>query len=95
LRASGLLGKVAYDAGAYTRNQRNHKGASTTVDPGIALEQLTLSLDLSDTLVVGISATALFDLAEADQLFRERYSQDPDTAIEAYRMHMLAHSAGK
>lgn len=48
-----------------------------------------MSLNLSDTLVVGISATALFDLKEADQVFREKYKQDKDTAIAEYRKYML------
>jgi len=44
-----------------------------------------MSLDLSRTLVVGISSTALFDLEEADRLFRELKEEDPDEAIERYR----------
>jgi 5'-nucleotidase len=48
-----------------------------------------MPLNLSDTLVVGISATALFDLKEADKVFREKYSQDKDTAIAEYRKYML------
>jgi 5'-nucleotidase len=48
-----------------------------------------MPLDLSDTLVVGISSTALFDLREADAAFRKMKSTDPDSAIEAYRKYML------
>ena len=48
-----------------------------------------MSLNLSDTLVIGISATALFDLKEADKVFREKFSQDKDTAITEYRKYML------
>lgn len=48
-----------------------------------------MPIDLSDTLVVGISATALFDLSEADNIFQEAYTSDPDTAIEQYRQHMM------
>lgn len=48
-----------------------------------------MSLDLSDTLVVGITATALFDLEESDRLFRSLSSTDPDSAIENYRRYML------
>lgn len=48
-----------------------------------------MGLDLSDTLVVGISATALFDLKEADAVFRKKYVDDPDTAISEYRQYML------
>ncbi|MBL1141853.1 MAG: 5'-nucleotidase [Proteobacteria bacterium] len=45
--------------------------------------------DLSDTLVIGISATALFDLSEADKVFRDKYHKDKDTAIAEYRDYML------
>lgn len=48
-----------------------------------------MPLDLSDTLVVGISATALFNLNEEDRVFRENKKDDPDTAIEKYREYML------
>ena len=47
-----------------------------------------MSLDLSRTLVVGISSTALFDLEKADRLFRELREEDPDKAIERYREYM-------
>jgi 5'-nucleotidase len=47
-----------------------------------------MALDLSDTLVVGITATALFDLSESDRVFKEQYLKDPDTAIEVYRHYM-------
>jgi len=48
-----------------------------------------MALDLSDTFVVGISATALFDLTESDSVFRDKYSDDPDTAVAEYRAYML------
>lgn len=48
-----------------------------------------MDLTLSKTLVVGISATALFDLTEADQVFRQKYSSDKETAIAQYRSYML------
>lgn len=41
-----------------------------------------MPLDLSNTLVVGIASTALFDLAEADRIFREE-------GMTAYRRHMV------
>jgi len=50
-----------------------------------------MALDLSDTLVIGISATALFDMRDSDNLFRKLREQDPDQAIEKYREYMLAH----
>lgn len=48
-----------------------------------------MPLDLSDTLVIGISATALFDLNEADAVFRSKLKEDRDTAISEYRAFML------
>ena len=48
-----------------------------------------MSLDLSDTLVIGIAATALFDLSEADRVFREKLDTNRDTAIKEYRDFML------
>lgn len=50
-----------------------------------------MALDLSDTLVVGISATALFDLTEADAVFRAKFHEDRQTAVAEYRAYMLAH----
>lgn len=48
-----------------------------------------MTINLSDTLVIGISATALFDLKTADQVFREKFAEDKDTAIVEYRKYML------
>ncbi|WP_371181433.1 5'-nucleotidase [Xanthomonas sacchari] len=48
-----------------------------------------MPLDLSDTLVVGISATALFDLQEADDVFRKKFAEDRDSALREYRDYML------
>lgn len=48
-----------------------------------------MALDLSNTLVVGISATALFDLGEADKLFREQLKVDVEQAVVQYRQYML------
>jgi 5'-nucleotidase len=48
-----------------------------------------MPLDLSDTLVVGISATALFDLTEADSVFRAKFTEDKQTAVAEYRAYML------
>lgn len=48
-----------------------------------------MPLDLSDTLVVGVSATALFDLSEADAVFRKNLTDDPETAVAQYRQYML------
>ncbi len=48
-----------------------------------------MAFNLENTLVVGISATALFDLSEADKLFKTEYKKHPDSAIEIYRDYML------
>lgn len=48
-----------------------------------------MALDLSDTLVVGISSTALFDLSASDSMFQERFAKDRETAIEEYRAFSL------
>lgn len=48
-----------------------------------------MPFDLSDTLVVGISATALFDLTEEDKFFRKCLEDNRETAIEKYRDYML------
>lgn len=48
-----------------------------------------MPIELNDTLVIGVSATALFDLSEADKVFKEQYKTDPDNAIDKYRTYML------
>jgi 5'-nucleotidase len=48
-----------------------------------------MALDLTDTLVVGISATALFDLAEADAVYKAKYAKNPQSALDEYRAYML------
>lgn len=50
-----------------------------------------MALDLSNTLVIGISATALYDMEESDRIFRDTKASDPDTAIEKYRNFMREH----
>lgn len=52
-----------------------------------------MPIDLSESLVIGISATALFDLSEADRIFKEKVDHDPDTAMEEYRSYMLANES--
>lgn len=52
-----------------------------------------MALDLSETLVVGITATALFDLTEADKVFRAKFESDKETAVAEYREYMLAHES--
>lgn len=49
-----------------------------------------MAVSLSDTLVIGITATALFDLREADSMFRSKFKEDRDTAVKEYRDYMLA-----
>ncbi|AKJ42425.1 5'-nucleotidase [Pragia fontium] len=48
-----------------------------------------MAIDLSETLVIGISATALFDLSIADNVFNQKRQLDPDSAMEEYRRYML------
>ncbi|MDQ7062109.1 MAG: 5'-nucleotidase [Sulfurimonas sp.] len=48
-----------------------------------------MAFNLNNTLVIGISATALFDLSEADTLFKTEYEKHPDNAIDIYRQYML------
>ena len=48
-----------------------------------------MALNLKNTLVIGISATALFDLSESDRRFEDEYKKDPDHAIDNYRAFML------
>jgi 5'-nucleotidase len=48
-----------------------------------------MAIDLTHTLVVAISATALFDLSEADSVFQAKFAKDPATAISEYREYML------
>lgn len=48
-----------------------------------------MAVDLSNTFVVGISATALFDMSESDQVYRQARAENPDTAVSVYRAHML------
>ncbi|MEA3370345.1 MAG: 5'-nucleotidase [Campylobacterota bacterium] len=48
-----------------------------------------MAYSLENTLVIGISATALFDLSEADKLFKDENKKHPDSAIDIYRQYML------
>ena len=48
-----------------------------------------MAYNLEKTLVVGISATALFDLSEAAKLFADETKKHPDSAIDIYRQYML------
>lgn len=48
-----------------------------------------MPLDLSETLVVGITSTALFDLSESDTVFRAKFASDKETAVAEYRAYTL------
>ena len=48
-----------------------------------------MAYNLKNTLVIGVSATALFDLSKADELFKKEYKNHPDKAIDIYREYML------
>ena len=50
-----------------------------------------MPLDLSQTLVVGITSTALFDLTESDSVFRANFANDRDSALADYRAYTLLH----
>ncbi len=50
---------------------------------------MNMPKNLKKTLVVGISATALFNMDESDRIFLDSKDNDPDTAIESYRNYML------
>lgn len=52
-----------------------------------------MPIDLTDTLVIGISATALFELSEANEIFERKKKDSPDTAIDEYRSYMLQHES--
>lgn len=47
-----------------------------------------MSIDLSNTLVVGISSTALFDLSAEDALFQKQFREDRENAMAVYRQTM-------
>lgn len=48
-----------------------------------------MPLDLSDTLVVGITTTALFDMTESDSVFQAKFIEDKKTAVAEYREYTL------
>ncbi|PKO70699.1 MAG: 5'-nucleotidase [Betaproteobacteria bacterium HGW-Betaproteobacteria-16] len=50
-----------------------------------------MPLDLSNTLVVGITTTALFDMTESDSAFQEKFKSDRETAVAEYRAYALQH----
>ncbi len=50
-----------------------------------------MAVDFSQTLIVAISATALFDLSESEQFFQNAIKDDPDTAVDKFRAYMIEH----
>jgi 5'-nucleotidase len=48
-----------------------------------------MPLDLSETLVIGISSTALFDMTEADGVFQKQFAENRHKAVAEYRQYML------
>lgn len=50
-----------------------------------------MAVDFSQTLIVGISATALFDLTASENFFQQAISDDPNTAVEKFRAYMIEH----
>lgn len=49
-----------------------------------------MAFDLSNTLVVGISATALFDMSESARIFNSALETDPASVIDNYCSYMQA-----
>ncbi|MBK5142546.1 5'-nucleotidase [Budviciaceae bacterium BWR-B9] len=47
-----------------------------------------MAIDLSKTLVIGISATALFDLSADNDMYQEKLQQDPDSAMKEFRRYL-------
>lgn len=47
-----------------------------------------MAVDFSNTLIVAISATALFDLSESENHLRQLLQQRPDSAIKEFRDYM-------
>ncbi|AWH87506.1 5'-nucleotidase [Limnobaculum parvum] len=47
-----------------------------------------MAFDLSKTLVIGISATALFDLSADNDMYQEKLQQDPDSAMKEFRLYL-------
>tara|TARA_R110001583_G_scaffold3967_10_gene23959 strand:- start:25652 stop:26683 length:1032 start_codon:yes stop_codon:yes gene_type:complete len=56
---------------------------------GVIFLESTLATTFDRTLVIGISATALFDLSEADKLFQKEFAKDPHKGMEKYKKYML------
>ena len=50
-----------------------------------------MALDLRKALVVGIYATALFDMSESDQMFKAALGDGPERVIDHYRRFMQEH----
>lgn len=48
-----------------------------------------MSIDFSNTLIVAVSATALFDLTESERFFNQALADDPTTAIDKFRAYMI------
>lgn len=49
-----------------------------------------MAVDFSNTLIVAISATALFDLSESENYFQQLLTEDPTTAVDKFRAYMIA-----
>jgi len=50
-----------------------------------------MAVDLKETFVIGISATALFDMSESDQVYKDANQKDRESAVTVYRDFMLQH----
>jgi 5'-nucleotidase len=47
-----------------------------------------MAMTFERTLVIGISATALFDMSDSDKLYKEESVKDPTNWMATYRKHM-------
>jgi 5'-nucleotidase len=48
-----------------------------------------LAFNLENTLIIAISATALFNLSKEDEIFKKEFKNHPENAIQRYREYML------
>lgn len=50
-----------------------------------------MAVDFSQTLIVAISATALFDLSESESFFQKCLKENPETAADKFHAYMIKH----
>ena len=52
-----------------------------------------MAVDFSNTLIVAISATALFDLSESERYFSQLLQKDPKNALQQFHDYMIANES--